>query len=709
VELRQSTSQIIRFGPFLDSTDGVTPETALTITQADMQLSKDGAAFAQKSAAGNATHDVDGFYFTTLSTTDSGTTAILKLQVTVSGALPVFDNFDVVTASYYDAKYTGTFNNLGGVAQTGDSYLGATAQANLTAMYDTTGYVDDTAPASRSQVDNIGAASGGAFAIEVTEDNASSPIKGVSSVGTETGTFTNVEANDGVYHVINDVGNDIDWIYGFDVGGSRQGVSVDFRGFLNSNNDAMFLQAFDFVGVGWDTLRPLPGQNGSTDIPLIPSLLQKHTGTGADLGKVYLRFQADGVMTSPTLNTDLLHVLAVNIGQSVGYANGSIWVDTINGTAGVEPFTNGVADSPVLTWADALTLSTSLGITDFHVINGSTIQLTATSDNFSIFGDNWILDLNGQSISSAFFMGATVSGTGTGANRPVFDGCELGTCTLVPFVADNSGLNGTITFSSAGDYEITASHSSIAGPTTPIIDMGAAVGNVNLTMPSYSRGIEIRNLDATGTDNFSISGQGQIVYAASCSGTVEQSGDWKETNTGGVTINRDLSAENSVEIFADTANMQPKLGTPAADISADIAAIKAGVDAIPTTPMRGTDGANTVVPPSVAQFDARTLPSADYFIVGDYTAPDNAGITSNGNAIAALENISIAQIFAGGDVDTYSLEESLKLISAACLGIVSGAATSTMLFKAIDGSKTRLTATTDVDGNRSAVTKDATG
>jgi len=121
MELRQSTSQVIRFGPFLDSTDGVTPETALTITQADMQLSKDGAAFAQKNASGNATHDVDGFYTTTLNTTDSNTTAILKLQVTVSGALPVWDNFDVVTQSYYDAKYTGTFNNLGGVAQSADN------------------------------------------------------------------------------------------------------------------------------------------------------------------------------------------------------------------------------------------------------------------------------------------------------------------------------------------------------------------------------------------------------------------------------------------------------------------------------------------------------------------------------------------------------------------------------------------------------------
>lgn len=119
-ELRQSTSQVIRFGPFVDSTDGVTPETGLTIAQADMQLSKDGSAFAQKNAVGNATHDVDGWYTTTLDATDTNTTAELILQVNVAGALPVWVSYDVVTQSFYDAKYTGTFNNLGGVAQTAD-------------------------------------------------------------------------------------------------------------------------------------------------------------------------------------------------------------------------------------------------------------------------------------------------------------------------------------------------------------------------------------------------------------------------------------------------------------------------------------------------------------------------------------------------------------------------------------------------------------
>lgn len=103
--LRQSTSQTIRFGPFLDSTDGVTAETALTIAQADMRLSKDGGAFAQKNAAGNATHDADGWYSTTLNATDTNTVGELILQVAVAGALPVWERWYVVEEAVYDAFF----------------------------------------------------------------------------------------------------------------------------------------------------------------------------------------------------------------------------------------------------------------------------------------------------------------------------------------------------------------------------------------------------------------------------------------------------------------------------------------------------------------------------------------------------------------------------------------------------------------------------
>lgn len=104
--LRQSTSQVIRFGPCLDITDGVTEETALTLAQADMRLSKDGGAFAQKSAAGNATHDSDGWYSTTLSTTDTDTVGEIRLNVhQPANMLPVWDRWWVIEEAVYDAIY----------------------------------------------------------------------------------------------------------------------------------------------------------------------------------------------------------------------------------------------------------------------------------------------------------------------------------------------------------------------------------------------------------------------------------------------------------------------------------------------------------------------------------------------------------------------------------------------------------------------------
>lgn len=112
--LKKDTAQVIRFGAFVDATDGFTPETGLTIAQADMQLSKNGGAFAQKNTVGNATHDTDGWYSTTLDATDTNTTGTFVLQVTVAGARPVSHEFTIVEESVYDNIFaTGAvFNNV---------------------------------------------------------------------------------------------------------------------------------------------------------------------------------------------------------------------------------------------------------------------------------------------------------------------------------------------------------------------------------------------------------------------------------------------------------------------------------------------------------------------------------------------------------------------------------------------------------------------
>lgn len=101
--LKQSTAVDVMLGPFLDSVDGNTIESGLTITAPDIRLSKNGGAFAQKSAAQTLTHGENGWYPVNLSTNDTGTVGILIVAVHESGALPVWREFFVLTANVYDS------------------------------------------------------------------------------------------------------------------------------------------------------------------------------------------------------------------------------------------------------------------------------------------------------------------------------------------------------------------------------------------------------------------------------------------------------------------------------------------------------------------------------------------------------------------------------------------------------------------------------
>src|SRR5687768_15485272 len=122
--LRQSTAVDVKAGPFLDSTDGNSIESALTITQPDIRLAKNGGAWAQKSAAQTLSHEENGWYEISLSTTDTDTLGILIVAVHESGALPVWREFLVVPANVYDSFFSTDFLQVD-VAQ----WLNATAPA----------------------------------------------------------------------------------------------------------------------------------------------------------------------------------------------------------------------------------------------------------------------------------------------------------------------------------------------------------------------------------------------------------------------------------------------------------------------------------------------------------------------------------------------------------------------------------------------------
>ena len=103
--LKQSTAYTFRFGPFLDDTDGKTAETGLTISQADIRLSKGGGNFAQKNESSSSSHDEIGFYIVALDATDTNTCGELLIACHESGALPVFKTFYVLEEAIYDAMF----------------------------------------------------------------------------------------------------------------------------------------------------------------------------------------------------------------------------------------------------------------------------------------------------------------------------------------------------------------------------------------------------------------------------------------------------------------------------------------------------------------------------------------------------------------------------------------------------------------------------
>lgn len=137
--LKQSTaSQSVLIGPFIDDTDGATAETGLTIANTDIRLSKNGGNLAAKNSGGG-THDENGWYTITLDATDTDTVGRLQLHSDVSGALPVFHEFQVLEEAIYDALFGASATGLlpANVTQiSGDS----TAADNLEADYDGTGF-----------------------------------------------------------------------------------------------------------------------------------------------------------------------------------------------------------------------------------------------------------------------------------------------------------------------------------------------------------------------------------------------------------------------------------------------------------------------------------------------------------------------------------------------------------------------------------------
>ena len=504
---------------------------------------------------------------------------------------------------------------------------GATQVARVGADSDTLETLSDQIDTVSESVSKIGTAGGAAVTTPVATDNSAGGISGVTvgttKVGTETNTYTSTYNENGVYHIITHAGNAIDWVYQLLIGGGAQPISVVWKGYLVGSNDTITVDVWDHVGNAWDSaVTSFAGTALTVNVTKIIPLYAKHAGTSvAELGKVYVRFRCTAQST-PVLNTDQLFVQYAITSRTVGYANGEVWLDTVNGFDGAVSYVNGTADHPCNTWANALTIAVAVGLKRIHIHNGSSIQLTATLSNYLIEGHNYAVDLNGQDVSNTVFHGANISGIATGTN-PQFVGGEVGTCTLPGCELIDCHFSDTVTFVASGEYHIIGGNDGLPSTLNPTFVFAASV---QAAIRNWRGGINISTLAST--NYLAIDGDVRIVLQSSCNGgavITRGSVDILDQVAGGFvggggTLTQ--TAAYNQQNVADALKLAPTTGSPATG------SVNADLDTIKTTQTTAQNDLDTIT-----GTDGATLATAQ----GLY-APSKAGdaMTLAADAIKAV-------------------------------------------------------------------------
>ncbi len=127
-DLRQSTTATVTAGQFVDKTDGVTPEVAVTTA---VRLKKNGAGAVARSSATAIAHDENGYYNVALDTTDTNTLGFMRLMMTDAAThLGVWEDFNVLPPDIYDERYGPQYTLTGAASTT------ATLDASASAVND---------------------------------------------------------------------------------------------------------------------------------------------------------------------------------------------------------------------------------------------------------------------------------------------------------------------------------------------------------------------------------------------------------------------------------------------------------------------------------------------------------------------------------------------------------------------------------------------
>ena len=157
----------------------------------------------------------------------------------------------------------------------------------------------------------------------------------------------------------------------------------------------------------------------------------------------------------------------------------------------------------------------------------------------------------------------------------------------------------------------------------------------------------------------------------------------------------------------DAAGVRSAVGLASANLDAQLGAIDNKVDDILVDTGATIPSTLSTISGKIDTVDG----VADAIKAVTDNLPDSGALTSlaQASALATVEGI-VDEILARlpANVDGYTFPQVVTLIAAALLGKASGLDTTTAVFRSLDDTKDRITATVDSDGNRAAVTLDPT-
>ena len=225
----------------------------------------------------------------------------ITVQVTISTETKLASDLNDISTTQVNTEVDTALTDYDGPtnAEMEVRTISATAAANLEDTYDGTGYINDVAPSTQSQVGHL---STGSAAISTSASTA------VITTGTETLTYLAAANRDGSYHEVDDVGGALDFYYEFDVGSTGVGTSVNLVGRLEGNGDSVDVFAYNWGSTSWDQVGTFLGSNSSEDVDADVNINISHTGTAGDEGKVRVRAYQPSGLTTATLFMDQIYI-----------------------------------------------------------------------------------------------------------------------------------------------------------------------------------------------------------------------------------------------------------------------------------------------------------------------------------------------------------------------------------------------------------------